>query len=53
MIDTPPHLRAISALPAAERRRHEPLGELQPSARGRLRAADLCEVEPFGNEPPY
>ena len=26
----------------------EPLGEWQPSARGRLRAADLCEVEPFG-----
>ncbi len=23
----------------------EPVGELQPSARGRLRAADLCEVE--------
>ena len=38
----------IFALPAAERRRHEPVGELQPSARGRLRAADVCDVEPFG-----
>ncbi len=32
--------------PAAERRRHEPVGEWQPSARGRLRAADVCDVEP-------
>ena len=37
----PPRLRAISVLPAAERRRIEPSGELQPSAKGRLRAAAL------------
>ena len=42
----PPHLRAISVLPAAERRRRtEPFGEWQPSARGRLRTADVFDVE--------
>ncbi len=37
--------------PAAERRRHEPVGELQPSARGRLRAAALKRACPVGTKP--
>ncbi len=30
---------------------HEPSGEVQPSARGRLRAADVCDVEPTSSPP--